>query len=47
VTQLQKRQYEVLPFISFGQVFQPIAYRKNLDGVLRSPSSFYWNISKK
>jgi len=47
VVQLQKRQYEVLPFISFGQVFQPIAYRKNLEGVLRSPSSFYWNISKK
>ena len=47
VVQLQKRQYEVLPFISFGQVFQPIAYRANLEGVMRSPSSFYWNIAKK
>jgi hypothetical protein len=30
-----------------GLDMQPIAYRETLEGVLRSPSSFYWNISKR
>ena len=47
VVELQKRQFEVLPFISFGQVFQPIAYRKNVRGILAGPSIAFWNIEVK
>jgi hypothetical protein len=43
---LQKRLYEVVPYINYGQWVQPVAYRSNLDGVLISPVPFFWNISK-
>ncbi len=44
---LQVRAYEVVPYVNFGQWFQPIAYSANLDGVLISPVPFFWNIEKK
>ena len=44
--ELQARAYEVVPYVSYGQWYQPVAYRANLDGVLNSPVPFFWNIAK-
>jgi len=44
VDELQVRLYEVLPFVNYGQWFQPMAWRKGLKGVLVSPVPFFWNI---
>ena len=44
---LQARAYEVVPYVNFGQWFQPVAFRDNLEGVLISPVPFFWNISKE
>ncbi|MFQ5954240.1 MAG: ABC transporter substrate-binding protein [Kiloniellales bacterium] len=44
---VQARAYEVVPYVNYGQWYQPLAYRDNLEGVLSSPVPFFWNISKK
>ena len=44
---LQVRAYEVVPYVNFGQWYQPVAFRANLEGVLNSPVPFFWNIEKK
>ena len=44
---LQTRAYEVVPYVNYGQWFQPVAFRDSLEGVLISPVPFFWNISKK
>lgn len=48
VETLQKRLYDhVVPYVNYGQWYQPAAYRDNLEGVLISPVPFFWNIAKK
>ncbi|MDP6706929.1 MAG: ABC transporter substrate-binding protein [Alphaproteobacteria bacterium] len=48
VEELQSRLYkELVPYVNYGQWYQPAAFRDNLDGVLVSPVPFFWNISKK
>jgi peptide/nickel transport system substrate-binding protein len=44
---LQKRAFEVVPYVNYGQWFQPVAWRSSLSGVLISPVPFFWNIDKK
>ena len=41
---LQARAYEVVPYVNYGQWFQPTAFRSSLKGVLISPVPFFWNI---
>ncbi len=43
--QLQARAFEVVPYVNFGQWFNPVAYRNNVKGVISSPVQFYWNIA--
>jgi peptide/nickel transport system substrate-binding protein len=45
-SKLQARAYEFVPYISVGQLRQPIAYRSNLKGVLQSGATVFWNIEK-
>jgi peptide/nickel transport system substrate-binding protein len=45
--ELQKRMYEVVPYVNFGQFFQPMAYRTTLSGVLNVGVPVMWNIEKK
>jgi peptide/nickel transport system substrate-binding protein len=47
VERLQKRFYEVVPYVPAGQFFAPIAHRKNLSGILETPRLVLWNIEKK
>ncbi len=44
---LQARLFEVVPYVNYGQWFQPMAWRSNLSGVLISPVPFFWNIEKR
>lgn len=46
VEELQARLFEIVPYVNYGQWFQPMAWRKNLSGVLVSPVPFFWNIEK-
>jgi peptide/nickel transport system substrate-binding protein len=44
---IQARAFESLPYIPFGQFFQPIAFRKNVTGVIEASVPVYWNIDKQ
>ena len=41
---LQATLFELVPYVNYGQWFQPMAWRKGLKGVLVSPVPFFWNI---
>jgi hypothetical protein len=43
---LQKRFYEVFPYINTGQFVTPVAWRKTLHGVLNALLFVAWNIEK-
>jgi peptide/nickel transport system substrate-binding protein len=43
---VHRRAYESLPYVSWGQFFQPVAYRSSVKGVLVSGIPVYWNIEK-
>jgi peptide/nickel transport system substrate-binding protein len=47
VDRLQARFFEVVPYIPVGQFYAPVAYRKNLSGVLDTVRLVLWNIEKK
>lgn len=47
IEDIQAQAYVSLPYIPVGQFFQPIAFRKNVTGVLEAPLPVYWNIEKK
>ena len=47
VERLQKRFYEVVPYVPVGQFYAPIAYRNNLSGILETVRLVLWNIEKK
>ena len=44
---IQMRGYESVPYVPLGQFFQPIAFRKNITGVLVAGMPVYWNVDKK
>jgi peptide/nickel transport system substrate-binding protein len=46
IDELQKAHMENVSYIPLGQYRSIIAYRKQLTGLIRSPSLFYWNIEK-
>ena len=44
---LQRRFFEVVPYIHLGQYFQPLAYRGNVEGLRSAMSLSLWGIEKK
>ena len=44
--QIQERAFEIVTHGNFGQWYNPIAYRDNLDGLIVAPVPFFWNIEK-
>ena len=46
LTELHERLFQVIPYINFGQWSAPVAYRKTVSGLLKSPIPFYWNVAK-
>ena len=44
---IQERAFVSVPYITTGQFVQPVAFRKNVTGVLVAGMPVYWNIEKK
>ncbi len=44
---VQRRALEIVAYGNFGQWFNPVAYRDNLAGMIKSPVPFFWNIEKR
>jgi len=42
---VQERLWAIGASGHLGQYFQPVAYRKNVAGLIRSPVQFFWNLS--
>lgn len=45
-TQLQTRAFESVPFVPLGQIIQPTAFRRNVQGIVNAPVPFFWGVSK-
>jgi peptide/nickel transport system substrate-binding protein len=44
---IQERMWAIGASAYLGQFFLPVAYRKNVEGVIVAPVQFYWNMSVK
>jgi peptide/nickel transport system substrate-binding protein len=44
--ELQKRLWEVIPFVPLAQYTQPVPHRKNVTGLLLAPIQVFWNMDK-
>lgn len=45
-TQIQARAMEVVTHGNYGTWFNPVAYRSNVRGMIKSPVQFFWNMEK-
>ncbi len=45
--EIQQRAMDIVTYVPLGQYMEPIAYRDNLEGVIKAPVTLFWNISKK
>jgi len=43
---VQKRAFEVVPYVPTGQFVTRTAYRKNMKGYISAPAIFMWNVEK-
>ena len=44
--ELQTQAFASVPFVPLGQLRQPTAYRRNVQGILSAPVPFLWGVSK-
>ena len=44
--ELQTQAFASVPFVPIGQLRQPTAYRRNVQGILTAPVPFFWDVSK-
>jgi peptide/nickel transport system substrate-binding protein len=44
---IERRAFEVVPYVPAGLVQQPMAFRRNLTGMVLSPVQLFWNIEKR
>jgi peptide/nickel transport system substrate-binding protein len=44
--EIQKRAFEVVPYVTVGQMWQPTAFRRNVQDILPSPVPLMWNVRK-
>ena len=47
LSRLSERLFKVLPYINFGQWSAPVAYRREVSGLLTAPIPIYWNVTKR
>jgi peptide/nickel transport system substrate-binding protein len=43
---IERRAFEVVPYVPAGLIEQPMAYRTTLKGMVVSPVQFFWNMEK-
>jgi peptide/nickel transport system substrate-binding protein len=46
VEEIQKRAHDIVVYVPLGQYVGVTAHRKELNGLIKSPVPFYWNVSK-
>jgi peptide/nickel transport system substrate-binding protein len=46
VAEIQARAFEFLPFVPLGQIRQPTAFRRIIQGIAHAPVPFFWGVSK-
>jgi peptide/nickel transport system substrate-binding protein len=44
--EIQKRAFEVVPYVTIGQMWQPTAFRRNVQGVIKAPIPYFWEVRK-
>jgi peptide/nickel transport system substrate-binding protein len=44
---LQKHWVQAPTFVNLGQLYQPVAMRTTIDGMLAAPATVFWNITKR
>ena len=44
--QIQRRAFEIVPFMPLGQVFQPTAFRKNVTDIVKCAIPLFWGVKK-
>jgi peptide/nickel transport system substrate-binding protein len=44
--QIQRRAFEIVPFMPLGQVFLPAAFRKNVSDILQCSVPLFWGVKK-
>jgi peptide/nickel transport system substrate-binding protein len=44
--QIQARAFEVLPYVPIGQMWQPTAFRRNVQDMVPGPVPFFWSVRK-
>ena len=44
--EIQRRAFETVPFVPLGQMKQPTAYRRNVQGIINAPVPFFWGVHK-
>jgi peptide/nickel transport system substrate-binding protein len=44
---IQERAFEVVTYVPLGTIYQPVAYRDRLEGLIKSPVPIFWNVTKK
>jgi peptide/nickel transport system substrate-binding protein len=42
--QIQKTAFDVVTYVPFGEWFQPTAFRKSGQGILKFPAPLFWNV---
>ena len=43
--QIQKVALDEVAYVPWGEWFQPTAFRKNVQGILKFPAPVFWNVS--
>jgi len=44
--QIQARAFETVPYVTIGQMWQPTAFRRNLQDMVAGPVPLFWNLRK-
>ncbi|MBM3612973.1 MAG: ABC transporter substrate-binding protein, partial [Alphaproteobacteria bacterium] len=43
---VQERAIATIPYLPLGQIFRPVAYRRNVSGIIEAPVPLFWNVTK-
>lgn len=44
--QIQRRAFEVVPYVTVGQMWQPTAFRRSVQDIVPGPIPFFWSVRK-
>ncbi|MGE0225259.1 MAG: ABC transporter substrate-binding protein, partial [Acetobacteraceae bacterium] len=44
--QVQLQALETVPYVPLGQIFQPTAFRSDIQGIVKGPFALFWNVNR-